>query len=239
MIYFRSILYLVFLVLTLIPYTIICFIFSFTSVKLRYKLMIKWPKLVLWGAFIICGIRWQVKGIENLPSDSAAIILSNHQSTWETLYFLAKIPRKICYIYKRELHFIPFFGWSLASLNMISINRSKNREAFLQILQKGRKCLEEGCWPVLFPEGTRVEYGKLAKFKMGGILLSIETNTPIIPIAHDSGKCWNNRNPFIKSPGLITVSIGPIIRPDNLSPEELNQKVRNWIQNELESIMKK
>ena len=167
--------------------------------------------------------------------DGPAIVLSKHQSAWETLYLVSKMPREVCFVYKRELHWVPFFGWGLASLNMIPINRSKGRDAFEQVLRQGRTRLQEGRWPLLFPEGTRIAHGKMGRFKMGGALLASRTGAVVIPIAHNAGECWP-RNAFVKRPGLVTFSIGPTISPEGLTPEELNQKVQAWIEGEMRRL---
>lgn len=234
MAYLRSTLYLIFLIVTVIPYAIACILWAPLPLHMRYKLTTGWPRLALWGARVICGIRWQVKGAENLP-DGPAIILSKHQSAWETLYLVCKMPRDVCFVYKKELHWVPFFGWGLASLNMISINRSKGRDAFEQVLRQGRIRLQEGRWPLLFPEGTRIAPGKMGRFKMGGALLAARTGAVVIPVAHNAGECWP-RNAFVKRPGLVTLSIGPTISPEGLTPEELNQKVQAWIEGEMRRL---
>jgi len=190
--------------------------------------------MAIWGARVICGIRWQVKGEENLP-DGAAVILSKHQSAWETLFFPAHMPRNVCFVYKKELHRVPFFGWGLALLRMIPIDRAKGRDAFEQVIKQGKQCMDDGRWPLLFPEGTRVPPGKTARFKMGGALLASRTGAAVIPIAHNAGECWR-RNAFIKRPGLITVSIGPAISSEGLTPEELNAKVQAWIEEEMRQL---
>jgi 1-acyl-sn-glycerol-3-phosphate acyltransferase len=190
--------------------------------------------MAVWGAHFFCGLRWQVQGWENFPN-GPAIILSKHQSAWETLFLTSHLPRQICFVYKKELHLVPFFGWGLALLRMIPIDRAKGREAFEQVVQIGQQRLDEGRWPLLFPEGTRIAPGKMGRFKMGGALLAIRTGTPIIPIAHNAGECWP-RNSFLKKSGLITVSIGAPISPEGLTPEALNQKVHDWISAEMQRL---
>jgi 1-acyl-sn-glycerol-3-phosphate acyltransferase len=145
------------------------------------------------------------------------------------------MPRQLCFVYKRELHRIPFFGWGLALLRMIPIDRAKGKEAFEQVVQIGQQRLDEGRWPILFPEGTRIAPGKMGRFKMGGALLACRTNTPVLPIAHNAGHCWP-RNSFTKRPGVITVRIGPLIYPEGLTPEELNDKVYAWIEAQMKDM---
>jgi 1-acyl-sn-glycerol-3-phosphate acyltransferase len=142
------------------------------------------------------------------------------------------MPRELCFVYKKELHLVPFFGWGLALLQMIPINRSKGRDAFEQVIRLGQQRIDEGRWPILFPEGTRIAAGKTGRYKMGGALLASRTNTPVIPVAHNAGELWP-RKAFIKKPGLVTVSIGPLIHPDGLTADQLNEKVKDWIEGEM------
>jgi 1-acyl-sn-glycerol-3-phosphate acyltransferase len=138
-------------------------------------------------------------------------------------------------VYKRELHLVPFFGWGLALLRMIPIDRSKGRDAFEQVVRQGQRRLNEGRWPLLFPEGTRIAPGKTGRFRMGGALLASRTGTNVIPIAHNAGECWR-RNAFVKRPGLITVSIGPAIESQGKTPEDLNREVQAWIEGEMRRL---
>lgn len=234
MLWLRSLLYMLFLTITVIPYAFACMIWSPLPLRWRYKLTMGWPKLAAWGAKVICGVRWQVKGLENLP-DGQAIVLSKHQSAWETLFLPSHLPREVCFVYKRELHRIPFFGWGLALLRMIPIDRSKGRDAFEQVVGIGQQRLSEGRWPILFPEGTRIAPGKMGRFKMGGALLACRTGAPVVPIALNAGECWP-RKAFIKKPGMITVSIGPVISSQGITPEELNDKVYAWIDQEMRRL---
>ncbi len=230
----RSTIYLVFLIVTVIPYSLACILWAPLPLFWRYKLTAGWPRLALWGARVLLGIRWRVTGMENLPQ-GPAILLSKHQSAWETLFFASQMPRQICYVYKRELNRIPFFGWALALLRMIPIDRAAGRDAFEQIVRVGRQRLNEGRWPVLFPEGTRVAPGKMGRYKLGGALLAVRTGACIVPIAHNAGECWP-RNAFIKQPGLVTVSIGPVIAIDGQNAATLNRKVQEWIEEEMRRL---
>lgn len=223
-----------FLIITVIPYAIACLIWAPLPLRLRYRLTVGWPRMAVWAASVFLGIRWQIKGRENLP-DGPAILLSKHQSAWETLFFPAHMPRQVCFVYKRELHRLPFFGWGLALLRMIPIDRSKGRDAFEQVVRLGNQRLQEGRWPLLFPEGTRVPPGKAGRYKMGGARLAVRTAAPVIPIAHNAGELWPRRA-FLKRPGMITVSIGPAIDPQGLSAEALNDRVRDWIESEMRRL---
>jgi 1-acyl-sn-glycerol-3-phosphate acyltransferase len=230
----RAILYQLFLIVTVIPYAFACILWLPLPLNLRYRLTVGWPRLAIWGAKVILGIRWHTKGWENLP-DGPGIVLSKHQSAWETLFFPAYMPRQLCFVYKKELHLVPFFGWGLALLRMIPIDRSKGRDAFEQVARLGQQRLDEGRWPILFPEGTRMAPGKTGRYKMGGALLASRTGAKIIPVAVNSGECWP-RKAFVKTPGVITVSIGPLIDPAGLTPEQINSKVQDWIETEMRAL---
>src|SRR5690606_34240427 len=130
------------------------------------------PRLAVWGAKVITGVRWQVKGWDNLP-DAPVVILSKHQSAWETLWLPAHMPRQLCFVYKRELHRVPFFGWGLALLDMIAIDRTDRRGAMEQVMRQGKDRLEQNRWPILFPEGTRVAPGQVGRYLAGGARLAV------------------------------------------------------------------
>jgi 1-acyl-sn-glycerol-3-phosphate acyltransferase len=234
MAWLRASIYYLFLTITVIPYAFLCLLCAPLPLHWRYRITMGWPRLATWGARVFCGVRWQVEGTENLI-DGPAVVLAKHQSAWETLFLPSHLPREVCFVYKRELHRIPFFGWGLALLRMIPIDRAKGKEAFEQVVQIGQQRLDEGRWPILFPEGTRIAPGKMGRFKMGGALLAIRTNSPVIPIAHNAGECWP-RHAFTKKPGLITVRIGAPISPEGLTPEALNDKVSAWIEAEMKSL---
>jgi 1-acyl-sn-glycerol-3-phosphate acyltransferase len=234
MAWLRASIYYLFLTITVIPYAFLCLLCAPLPLHWRYRITMGWPRLATWGARVFCGVRWQVEGTENLI-DGPAVVLAKHQSAWETLFLPSHLPREVCFVYKRELHRIPFFGWGLALLRMIPIDRAKGKEAFEQVVQIGQQRLDEGRWPILFPEGTRIAPGKMGRFKMGGALLAIRTNSPVIPIAHNAGECWP-RHAFSKKPGLITVRIGAPISPEGLTPEALNDKVSAWIEAEMKSL---
>jgi 1-acyl-sn-glycerol-3-phosphate acyltransferase len=230
----RAVLYQTFLIVTVIPYAVCCLLWAPLPLRWRYRLTVGWPRLAVWGAKFFLGIRWRLIGAENLP-DGPGILLAKHQSAWETLFFPAYMPRELCFVYKKELHRVPFFGWGLALLRMIPIDRSKGRDAFEQVVRIGQDRINEGRWPILFPEGTRIAPGKAGRYKMGGALLATRTGTPIIPVAHNAGECWP-RNAFVKKPGLIPVSVGPLFLVDGLDPDAVNRKVQDWIETEMRRL---
>lgn len=230
----RSGLYLAFLILTVIPYAIACLLWALLPLPVRYRLTVGWARLAIWAAKVFCGVRWQILGKENLP-DGPAVLLSKHQSTWETFFFPGYLPREVCYVYKKELHRIPFFGWGLALLRMIPIDRARGKDAFEQVVRVGGQRLKEGRWALLFPEGTRMAPGTEGRYKMGGALLATRTGAPVVPIAHNAGECWPRKS-YMLRPGLITVSIGPLIPTQGRSAEEINAQVRDWIETEMRRL---
>jgi 1-acyl-sn-glycerol-3-phosphate acyltransferase len=230
----RSALFLLFQAITVVPYGILCLLMAPLPLHVRYRVTTGWPRLVLWAARVICGIRWQVKGWENLPN-GPAVLLSKHQSTWETFFYISYMPKELCFVFKRELLWVPFFGWGIGLLKMIHIDRSQGRDAFESVVQQGQRKLDEGRWIIMFPEGTRIPRGRRGKYKSGGSRLAIRTAAPVIPMAVNSAACWPKR-PWIKRPGLITVSIGPPIASDGLSPEQLSTAVEHWIEAEMRRI---
>lgn len=209
----------------------VCFLAAPLPYNKRYAVTACWNHMVVWMAQHICGINYQFKGYENLP-DAPVILLSKHQSAWETIFLFCAMPRPLVFVFKRELLFLPFFGWALGLLRMIPIDRSKGKDAFSHVAKIGRTRLDDGQWVIMFPEGTRIPVGQRGKYKAGGARLAVETDTPVVPIALNSGECWG-KNSFIKKPGLITVSIGKPIPATGRDPFELMQEVEDWIEGEM------
>lgn len=212
----------------------LCLLFAPLPYPQRYYCTSRWNVFVIWAARVICGIRYEVRGWDNLPN-GPAVLLSKHQSAWETIFYLGAMPRPLVYVFKKEILYIPFFGWGIALLRMIPIDRKKGRDAFAQISTQARKRLANGQWLIMFPEGTRIPVGQQGKYKGGGARVAIDTKAPVVPIAMNAGECWP-RNSFIKRPGTITVSIGPAIASDGQNPQELMQHVENWIEAEMRVI---
>lgn len=205
------------------------FTFAFRPLT-RYRIITVWSHLVIGLAWAVCGVRYRVIGRDNLP-DSPCIVLSKHQSAWETLAYQVILPPQV-WVLKRELLRVPFFGWGLAMMSPIAIDRGSATRALKQTLEQGQSRLSEGWWIVIFPEGTRTAPGERGRYHLGGAWLACKTGAPVVPIAHNAGSVWG-RNAFIKYPGTITVSIGPAIQPDGLDPGALNRKAEDWIENEV------
>jgi len=198
--------------------------------RARYRVITTWSRLMVAGAERICGIRYRVLGAENIPP-LPFIVLAKHQSAWETLAFQIIFPPQV-WVVKRELLWIPFFGWGLALLSPIAIDRGAGSRALNQLLEQGRERLARRYCIVIFPEGTRVAPGRRGRYQAGGAWLAVRTGTPVLPVAHNAGEWWP-RNAFIKRPGLVTVSIGAPIDARQFTPDALNGKVEDWIENEM------
>jgi 1-acyl-sn-glycerol-3-phosphate acyltransferase len=232
--FLRSLLFMLLIMVATMIWAPLCFLFAPLPYRHRYYWTSRWNVFVIWAAKVVCGIRYQVRGMENLP-DGPAVLLSKHQSAWETIFYLMVMPRPLVYVFKKEIMYIPFFGWGIGLLRMIPIDRSKGRDAIAQIVAHGRRRLADGQWIIMFPEGTRSPVGGKNKYKLGGARLAVETGTPVVPIAMNSGECWP-RKAFIKKPGLITVSIGRPIAPDGMTQNQLMDKVEHWIESEMRVI---
>lgn len=232
--FLRSLVFVVLIAIATFIWAPLCFLFAPLPYNQRYYWTSRWNMFVIWAAKTVCGIRYQVKGYENLP-DAPVILLSKHQSAWETIFYLYFMPRPLVYVFKKEILYIPFFGWGMALLRMIPIDRSKGKDSFAQIVEQGKRRLANGQWIIMFPEGTRIPVGEKGKYKGGGARLAVETATPIVPIAMNAGEYWPKKS-FIKRPGTITVSIGKPISPEGLTAPELMQRVENWIESEMRVI---
>ena len=196
----------------------------------RYRIITTWTRLIMGAAASICGVRYRVIGLENVPREPC-IIFCKHQSAWETMALQLIFPPQV-WVMKRELLWIPFFGWGLAMLSPIAINRDSGSKALRHMAQQGRDRLDAGFFIVIFPEGTRIAPGQRGKYHPGGAWLTVKTGALALPVAHNAGECWR-KNAFIKRPGLITVSIGPPISPAGLSAAQLNNAIENWIEGEM------
>ncbi len=233
--FFRSLLYMAWLIVTVAPYAVIVVTLSiFIRGARLYRFALGWVHLSVWGARVICGIRSHITGMENLP-DGPAILLSKHQSAWETLAFPLIMPRPLAYVFKRELLYVPFFGWALGRLDMVHIDRSKRAEAFGRVEKQGGRILKQGNWIIMFPEGTRTARGEQGVYKTGGTRLAIATGAQVVPIAVTSARCWP-RQAFIKTPGVVEVSIGQPISPEGRKPAEMMAEVEQWIEAEMRRL---
>jgi 1-acyl-sn-glycerol-3-phosphate acyltransferase len=199
----------------------------------RNRLLAVWARAMVWLSRHLLGIRYRVEGLEHLPG-GPAILLAKHQSAWETIAFQVIFP-PLCFVLKRELLRIPFFGWGLAMTSPIAIDRSAGREALREIEAQGAKRLGDGLWVVIFPEGTRIKPGERGKYNIGGAWLAAKTGVPVLPVAHNAGRVWP-KNAFLKRPGEIRVVVGPAIATQGRKASEINAEVEAWIEGRMASL---
>jgi len=207
-----------------------CMIGPFLGLENRLKLFSQWPKFANWFLHLSCGIKVEVIGQENLPTEPC-VIVSNHQGQWET-YSMQYLFHPMCTLLKKELLYIPLWGWAMKMLNPIAINRSKPKEAILQTLEEGSNRLKNGMYVLLFPEGTRVKAGMVGKYARSSFELAKRNGVMVLPLCHNSGDCWPAHK-FIKNPGKIKLIIGePFYVEDS---KQSASDVRKWVEKKLNS----
>lgn len=199
----------------------------------RYRIIFLWNHIVVRLARVICGIRYEIKGLENMP-DHPVIVMAKHQSAWETIALPTLFP-PMSIVIKKELLMIPFFGWGMRMASPIAIDRKAGKEALKQIVAQGKARIAEGFWVLIFPEGTRVKAGEAGRYGIGGAWLATHTKTPVLPVAHNAGEVWP-KNSFLKRPGTVTVSIGPVISSEGKKADALNEEVKHWIETEMKQL---
>ena len=205
-----------------------CLIGPFIGLEKRLKLFALWPKFTNWYLHLTCGIKVNVIGHENLPS-SPCVIVSNHQGQWET-FSMQYLFHPLCTLLKRELLYIPLWGWAMKMLHPIAINRGKPKEAIVQTLEEGSERLKKGLYVLLFPEGTRVKAGRVGKYARSGFELAKRNNVKILPLCHNSGDCWPAHK-FIEKTGTINLYIGePVFVEDSKKSAE---QVQQWVERKL------
>ncbi|MEP6740193.1 MAG: lysophospholipid acyltransferase family protein [Caldimonas sp.] len=231
----RSVIFFLFMTVTVAPWAIVGLVYSiFVRGERLYWYFAGWLGLSIWGARVICGVRARVHGRENLP-DWPVVMLSKHQSAWETFAFPTLMPRPLCYVFKRELLWIPFFGWAMARMDLIHIDRSKRSEAWSKVAEQGRRYMAQGNWVIMFPEGTRTPRGSQGTYKVGGTRLAVETGRPVLPVAVTSARCWPRKS-FVLRPGVIDISIGKSIDSVGRDAAELMREVETWIEAEMRRL---
>ncbi len=229
MLHLRSILYLTYLTISIIAFTItLITVGILTTFKFRSKIANYWGRSNLRALNILCGLDYKIEGIENLPSENC-IVMSKHQSTWETIALRGLLPPEQTWVLKKELMYVPFFGWSLRTVEPIAIDRKSGRQAVKQVILQGTHNLKSGRWIVIFPEGTRVAPGERKKYGVGGGLLAVKSGYPILPITHNAGNFWRRRS-LVKYPGTITMRIGEPIEVDGMSAGQLTRTVEDWVE---------
>ncbi|MFN0186781.1 MAG: lysophospholipid acyltransferase family protein [Aquabacterium sp.] len=236
----RSLLFVLWLAVTVIPWALAVLV---VSIIMRgtplYWMCAGWLRVAIVGARVICGVRHRIQGMEHLPTagdaKAAVLLAPKHQSTWETFAFPTLMSHPLCYVFKRELLYIPFFGWAMGRLDMIHIDRSRRAEAWQKVAEQGHRLMKQGHWVIMFPEGTRTVRGSQGVYKSGASRLAVATGTPIVPIAVTSARCWPRKS-FRLRPGVIDISIGRPIPSLGRNPDELMREVETWVEAEMRRL---
>ncbi len=232
MLFFRSTLYFLGSTIAIFFVALVTIILFFLPFRARYYVASKWAQFCICWINITLNIKINVVGKENIPNE-ACIIISNHQSTLETLAFQTIFPEQT-WVFKKELLMIPLFGWAIALLKPVVIDRGRKVAAMKKVILHGSERLSRGIFLVVFPEGTRQPYGKLGNYQNGGAAIAKKSNNKVIPVFHDSGKCWP-KGSFVKKPGTVNIVIGKPIHPESKTATEITDEIFTWT----ESMSKK
>ncbi len=224
-----------------IGYSLLTVWFSVTGVifcsklpyRARYTYLTWWNHSVMYWLRLICGVRVQIYGLENFPS-TPYVLLSKHQSQWET-FILQVLRPPVVTVLKKELLSVPFFGWGMRLLEPICIDRSHPKQALKQVMEQGQQHLAQGRSIMMFPEGTRTPVGEIGNYARSGATLACKAGVPIVPVAHNAGRYWPSKR-FIKYPGTIQMVIGAPIDTTGREGKELNEAVKEWIESECARI---
>ncbi|MGQ7816466.1 lysophospholipid acyltransferase family protein [Metapseudomonas furukawaii] len=211
--------------------TLSLFFAPFMPFRARYNFVVRsWCRFAVWLTQAVVGVRYEVQGLENVPQQPC-VILAKHQSTWETFY-LSGAFEPLSQVVKRELLRVPFFGWAMALMKPIAIDRSNPKAALKQLAAQGDERLKQGAWVLIFPEGTRVPVGQMGKFSRGGAALAVNAGLPVLPVAHNAGHYWPKEG-WAKHPGTIQVVFGPVMYAEGEGPRaiaELNDRAFAWVE---------
>lgn len=235
MVYLRSLVYMVALAVTTVGFGLtVALSGRVLSWERRSAIANAWGTSNLWLLRVLCGLRYRLTGWENLPQ-TPCIVMAKHQSAWETMALRGLLPCEQSWILKKELLSVPVFGWALASMRPIAIDRSAGSKAIKQVIAEGTAALKQRRWVVVFPEGTRVEPGERGKYNIGGAMLAERSGFPIVPIAHNAGVFWRRRA-LVKYPGTIEVVMGPLIRTEGRRASAIMADVEDWIESTVASL---
>jgi 1-acyl-sn-glycerol-3-phosphate acyltransferase len=236
----RSLLFVLWMAVTVIPWgTAMVLLSIFTRGAPLYWGCVGWLRTAMWGMRVICGVSWRVSGMQHLPTaadgNAAVLLAPKHQSTLETFLFPTLMPHPLAYVFKRELLYVPFFGWAMGRMDMIHIDRSKRAQAWNLVAEQGKRLFAKGVWVIMFPEGTRIPRGQAGVYKTGASRLAVAAGVPIAPIAMNSARCWPRKS-FLLRPGVVDISIGVPIPSVGRDPEALMQEVEQWIETEMRRL---
>jgi 1-acyl-sn-glycerol-3-phosphate acyltransferase len=230
---FRSLLFLLILLVVTPPYTLGVILCRPLPHRMRRQTVVPWVNFTIWLVKHVLGIPYRLLGAENIPA-RPVVVLCKHQSAWET-FMLQEVFKDTVFVWRKEIKYLPFFGWALASIPMIETDRSASRASLKRLVDQGRDRLANGYTVIIFPEGTRSRPGAKNRYKLGGAHLAVETGAPVLPVALNSGEFWG-RNALFKRSGVVTVSIGPAIDPSGLTAIEITRRAEEWIEAEMSRI---
>jgi 1-acyl-sn-glycerol-3-phosphate acyltransferase len=231
----RSVVYFVLLVLTIVVFGLPLALFGLVAPQHWKDLWSNgWGRTNLWLQRVVCGLGAEIDGLENL-GNGPCIVMAKHQSTWETIALRGLLPPSQSWVIKRELMWIPVFGWAMAVMHPIPIDRSAGRKAARQVIEMGSEALRAGRWVVIFPEGTRVAPGTRGRYGAGGAMLAEHSRFPVVPIAHNAGVFWKRRG-IVKYPGTIRMVIGAPIQTEGLKAAEILRRVEGWIEDTVATL---
>ena len=216
--------------IVLAPVLLLCLVLPGT---LPNRIVARWSTWLMGVLRVVCGVKHEIAGQENIPAENG-IILCKHQSAWETFALQFIFPAQV-WVLKRELLWIPIFGWGLRVVGSIAIDRKGGKKALMQVIKQGTERLERGLWVVIFPEGTRSQPGSKKKYSVGGAMLAARSGYPVVPVAHNAGEFWGSKG-FIINPGTVKVVIGPVLQPEGMKASEINEQVENWIEDQMALI---
>jgi 1-acyl-sn-glycerol-3-phosphate acyltransferase len=229
----RSALYQLILVVVVIPYCALVYCTAPFPRLVRWRVIAGWPQFAFWLSRHLLRIDYEVRGAENIPREPC-VILSKHQSAWETIAYTTIFPPHV-YVIKRELLWLPFLGWGLGLMSPIAIDRANRKIAMQRMIQLGGVRLKQGFSIMVYPEGTRIAVGRRGIYKLGGAVIAVNNGALALPVAHNAGLVWP-RNSFAKRPGRVTVVIGPPIPTDGLTAEQVMRRAEEWIEGEMERL---
>lgn len=208
-------------------------LFFWAPFSTRWALAVAWADTCLWAGRVFCGLDVQTEGQENIP-DEPCVFLIKHTSALETYWQIAALPPS-SWVLKRELLWLPAFGWSLAVMKSIAIDRKAGGPSVKQVIDQGKAKLASGMSVCIFPEGTRMPPGETRRYGVSGAALAKRAGCPIIPVAHNAGDFWP-RQGLAKYPGQIRFCIGPPIDPAGRKPKETNLIVQQWVESKMSEI---
>ena len=233
MVWLRSLVFQFYFFASVCTASMLIFFCALLPYRVRFSIARTWARSMLAAGKLLCGLDYVIEGAENIPLEPSVIMIK-HTTVFETYAQMLVFPPQT-WVVKRELQWIPLFGWGLAAMKPIAINRGAGHSAVKQVIEKGKARLEEGVWVTIFPEGTRVARGKTTRYGVSGAALAKEARCPLVPVAHNAGDLWARRG-LKKTPGLIRFCIGPPIMPGDRSPRDANLLVQDWVETKMREI---